>query len=167
MTSLPEPLVQIQIFHRNVHHNALCQNCLNGSALLNKMFARALHRKYLKNDTLIQYSLTKLLKRFFSTRSLDKKYVKMASLTKLLVEIQNNFREKVPHNAICRECLNGFAQLNKAADRALDKTCLKLASLPESLVQIQNNVIEMILKMSLSKWPKWFCSAEQEGRLSF
>ena len=51
ITSLPEPLV----LHMNVPHNALFQNCINGSAPLNRRIARAPDKKSFKRHLLLNH----------------------------------------------------------------------------------------------------------------
>ena len=59
-----------------------------------------------------------------ATRALDKKCLKTQFPPDPVVQIENDFTELVPHDALYQNFTNGSDLLNKGAVRALDKKCL-------------------------------------------
>ena len=104
-----------------VPHNALYQNCINGSAPQNTRVARTPDKKSFKWHLLNHRSKFKIISRNCSSWCLLPKLHKW------------------------------FCSPNKGTARALDKKCLLMTFPCEPLVQIQNNFTELFLIMPLTK----------------
>ena len=104
----------------NVRHDALFQNCINGSPPPNWRAARAPDKKFFNQLLLNHFPKFKIISQI------------------------------VPLDTLYQNCTNGHAPLNKRAARAQDKKYLYTTFSPEPLVQIQNNFTGLLLMMPSS-----------------